>query len=340
MMKFWICVIICTSVFGTSAGAEPLDVFKDCDACPEMIELPMGEFIMGAPDDEFRNNIAFVDDKMVSSSPEHPPYVRQNEGPQHKVTVDIRFAMGKNEITYGEWMACVDDGGCNGYIPRGKVLQSGTDAAVIRTLTDTRFSHLASEENIARTVSHGWAFEISGQYPVVHVSYVDAQSYVAWLNTKLGTDAYRLPTEAEWEYAARSGTTTRFAQGFEPTTDQVNIAGELTEAMLQQKRPDLRNLGYPVPVDELDAANAWGLRHMSGNVSEITQSCYKLRYVGWSTTREWLKNGAGESCERAYRGGNYFGPMDAARVAWRALVKETGRRGTNGFRVVKELRDE
>jgi formylglycine-generating enzyme required for sulfatase activity len=281
----------------STGTAAPLDVFKDCDVCPEMIELPLGAFVMGAPKDEFRNNLTifFQDGKMVSAKDD--PLVVKSEGPQHKVAVDIPIAMGKNEITHEEWMACVNDGGCNGYSPRDKIGRSGSDEAIELALTDPRFVHVPSEADIAIAESStGMLLKISGRYPVVFMSYTDAQAYIDWLNRKLKTDAYRLPTEAEWEYAARAGTTTRFAQGFEPKPEQANISGDWTEFYEQKDRPDLRTLGYPVPVDELDAANTWGLRHMSGNVTEITLSCYTDHYEGWSTTSEWLVKSFREDC--------------------------------------------
>jgi formylglycine-generating enzyme required for sulfatase activity len=317
--------------------AEPLDVFKDCDVCPEMIELPLGEFMMGAPEDEFRNNATvFIQDGAFSAA-QNDPAIVQSEGPRHRVTIDTAISIGRNEVTYSEWMSCVQDGGCNGYIPDDEVAQAGSDGAVERALGDPRFIHTPSEANIALAMSSPDLLRISGTYPVLYISYLDAQSYVEWLNLKTGSNAYRLPSEAEWEYAARANTTTRFPQGFEPKPEQVNISGELTELYLQEPRPDLRTLGYPVPVGELDSANAWGLRHMSGNAAEITLSCYSDQYVGWSTSTEWLSQSFLEHCDRVERGGSYRSPMSEARPAFRRAIEEDRRSADNGFRIVKVL---
>ena len=320
----------------SDAAAEPLSVFRDCDVCPEMIELPMGSFLMRAPPDEFRRNIVFRDGRLQPATPEFP-HVKEDEWPQHEVTVDIPIAMGRNEVTYEEWMACVDDGGCGGYIPNDSTGRMGTVDAIMRSLTDERFMRTPSEENIAQAMAGEEFLSLGGRYPVLYVSYLDALAYVDWLNHKLGIDAYRLPTEADWEYGARAGTTARFAQGFEVTSDQANFNGETTEYMLREKRPNLRTRGFPVPVDELNATNPWGLRHMSGNAGEWTLSCYTERYTGWSTTSEWLEKSPKTSCERAVRGGSYAGSMDVVRVAWRGSINETYRTGLDGFRVVKEL---
>jgi formylglycine-generating enzyme required for sulfatase activity len=315
----------------------PPQVFRDCDVCPEMIALPMGEFMMGAPDDEFRRNVTI--DRAggrVVTTPESP-FVVPEEGPQVRVVVDIPIAMGRNEITYDDWLACMNDGGCGGYLPDDGATSAGSMQAIKRSLTDPSLSHTASEAEIARAVAEEDYVRVSGRYPVIWVSYLDAMAYIQWLNTKLGMDAYRLPTEAEWEYAARASTTTRFAQGFEVTADQANFNGESTELYLAEVRPDLRTRGYPVPVDELDAANAWGLRHMSGNVSEITSSCFSMRLGGWRTSSEWLKKSPAASCKRSARGGSYGSPMDKVRVAQRLPRDEAHRGSSSGFRVVKEL---
>ena len=115
---FWRIAAFLSTVW--SASAEPLDVFRDCDVCPEMIELPVGEFMMGAPDGEFRRVVYYKDGAIRLATADNP-YVPKNEGPQHKVTINIPIAMGRNEVTYSEWMACVQDGGCNGYIPDNRV---------------------------------------------------------------------------------------------------------------------------------------------------------------------------------------------------------------------------
>jgi formylglycine-generating enzyme required for sulfatase activity len=225
-------------------------------------------------------------------------------------------------------------------MPDDRGAQWGSYDAIVRSLADPRFKHAPSEADIAKVINTPAFLRIGGRYPVSDVSYLDAVAYVAWLNQKLGTDAYRLPTEAEWEYAARAGTTTRFAQGYEPTAEQANISGAATASMEQRERSDLRTLGYPVPVDELDAANPWGLRHMSGNLDEITLSCYRgdtARLPPWASTSEWLSQTNGESCERMLRGGNYGQDMNEARVAARGPMREHTRLDFIGFRIVKEL---
>jgi formylglycine-generating enzyme required for sulfatase activity len=122
------------------------DVKRDCgnEACPEMVVLPPGEFMMGSSDTEEGH--------------------LHDEEPRHNVTVGRPFLVSKHEVTFAEWDACYDAGGCS--------LQPSDD---------------------------GWG---RGKWPVINVSWNDIQQYLKWLSTKTGMP-YRLLTEAEWEYAAR-----------------------------------------------------------------------------------------------------------------------------------------
>ena len=136
---------------------NPGDLFRDRIEgapdipTPEMVVLPSGSFTMGSP----------------SSEPDRD----DDEGPQRTVRIGYKLAVGKYEVTWAEWEACVSAGGCDGSGPEG----SGGD--------------------------NGWG---RGNRPVIEVSWNDAQAYVKWLSRKTG-HTYRLLSEAEWEYAARAG---------------------------------------------------------------------------------------------------------------------------------------
>ena len=156
---------------GTAWGKtlEPGTVFQDCPECPEIVVVPSGEFMMGSPDSE--------------------PERSDDEGPVHRVTIPAAFAVGKYEVTFEEWDACVSTGGCS-HKPKDK----------------------------------GWG---RGRLPVIYVSWDDAQEYVSWLSKKTGK-TYRLLSEAEWEYVARAGTTTPFHTGEQISTSQANFDGDYT----------------------------------------------------------------------------------------------------------------
>ena len=156
---------------GTAWGKtlEPGTVFQDCPECPEIVVVPSGEFMMGSPDSE--------------------PDREDDEGPVHRVTIPASFAVGKYEVTFDEWDACVAAGGC---------------------------SHKPEDK--------GWG---RGRRPVINVSWDDAQEYVRWLSKKTGK-TYRLLSEAEWEYVARAGTTTPFHTGATISPSQANFNGNKT----------------------------------------------------------------------------------------------------------------
>ena len=141
--------------------------FRDCNECPEMVVVPSGSFTMGSLiGEEGRSN---------------------DESPQHVVRIDYRFAVGMYEVTFAEWDACVNAGGCREYVPDDE----------------------------------GWG---RGNRPVISVSWEDAQSYVRWLSAKTGY-LYGLLSESEWEYVARAGTDTRYSWGNDIGHNRANCGG-------------------------------------------------------------------------------------------------------------------
>jgi formylglycine-generating enzyme required for sulfatase activity len=287
---------------------DPLTTFQDCGVCPEMIVMPQGSFMMGAIEGESTNPFDFSGD--------NPTFERRGEGeiniitfehPRHRVDMDIPYAIARNETTHAEWMACVDDGGCT-YVPDHRV----------RTLNE-------------------WV-PLGPNHPVINVSYNDIQQYVRWLNRQVGAEVYRLPTEAEWEYAARAGTETPFAQGDALTPLQANFSRKGTEQLFDRPLPELVDRDQPVEVDDLDAANDWGLRHMSGNVSERTLSCWTKQHLDLSSASAYLKSAASQdSCKRTVKGGSFGDGMDWCRLATRTRQDDNRRDEYIGFRLVRDL---
>lgn len=301
--------MLCSSTF---ANAAPLDTFRDCDVCPEMIELPLGEFVMGAPEGEAQQDYHWYNNGLRPTTPEHP-FIAYEEGPLHRVEIDIPFAMARKEVTYNDWMTCVSDGGCDGYVPDTTVRVVTAGGEIVRLqATDTR--------------------------PAIRISYIDALTYVAWLNEKVGVQVYRLPTEAEWEYAARAGTQTAFAQGDDVTPEQVNYSDQARARLLAGDDPDYIIYSFPVPVEDLDAANAWGLRHMSGNISERTMSCWSERQQSWPLSSEYLEKARlVDTCYRVRRGGDHSYQKNFSRLGARGQGQFDVRLPHFGFRVVREI---
>ena len=191
--------------------------------------------------------------------------------PVHRVTIREPFAVGRFEVTFAEWDACAGAGGC----PRG--------------------------EDVARDSDWG-----RGRRPVINVSWDDAQRYVQWLSRKTGK-AYRLPSESEWEYAARAGTETAYSWGDEIGVNRANCGG--CGSRWDGDRT--------APVGSF-AANPWGLHDMHGNVWEWTQDCWNDNYQGapadgsaWeSGDCSWrvLRGGSWRSSKPSYlRAANRFG---------------------------------
>jgi len=165
-----------------------------------------------------------------------------NEGPQRQVTIAKPFALGKYPVTFDEYDACAAAGGCG-----------------------------------HRPLDNGWG---RGRQPAVHVSWEDAKAYVAWLARKSGKP-YRLPSEAEWEYAAGAGTTTRYFWGDEVGRGRAACAGCGSQWDGKQ----------PAPVGSF-AANAFSLLDMHGNVEEWSEDCWHESYRGAPADGSaWLQGG-------------------------------------------------
>lgn len=244
---------------GDNAVPEPGSTFRDCQACPEMAVLPPGSFMMGSKDGRF------------------------DERPVHRVSIDQPFAVGKYEVTWEQWEACVAEGACN----NEPVMKAGGD--------------------------NGWG---KGRRPVVEVSWRDARTYIAWLNSKVQGKPYRLLSEAEWEYAARAGTTTAYHWGEEYDSSKANNANET------------------VPVGQYPA-NAFGLYDMHGNALEWVQDCYKDSYEGAPADGTPVSGPA--DCERVLRSGSWsYGPR-VLRAADRYAVPPGDRINILSFRVAKSL---
>jgi formylglycine-generating enzyme required for sulfatase activity len=169
-----------------------------------------------------------------------------------------------------------------------------------------------------------------GKRPVINVSWDDAKEYIAWLSKKTGR-TYRLLTEAEWEYAARAGTTTPFSTGRTITTDQANFNGDYTYGGSAKGV----NRGKTIEVGLLNKPNDFGLHDMHGNVWEWVQDCYEDSYSGASTDGS-AKSSA--SCSsRVFRGGSWSVWPRFLRSADRGLNTPGFRFFILGFRVARTL---
>ena len=306
---------VADETYSTSHGqtVAVLDIFQDCDVCPEMVVLPLGRFQFGSTLNEaIEARQRYFTNRGIDLS-EFPAdnNAFRNELPKHDVTIDLPIAMGRNEITREEWAACVDDGHC-------------TDLF---------------DERIHLRLPNG-PYQDHPRSPITAITYQQIQDYIVWLNDKVGGDMYRLPTEAEWEYAARAGSTTPFSQGGTLTREQANFGVswcELVDGKCEWHY-DPSNERKPIAVDQLAAANAWGLRHMSGNIIEVTRSCWSERHLGFDSSSRYLAATVQPlGCKRVVKGGYYSGNIELARPARRHGTPEANWSPSRGFRVARDM---
>lgn len=281
-------------------------VFSSCDDCPEMIVVPAGTFVLGTP------------------GAGHAPGAARAEADAVVVRIPRALAIGRFEVTRAQYAKFIAD---SGYEPRPGC--RSWDPALARFSDDAR---------------RGWQNPATpalplDDHPVSCVSFQDAQAYVKWLARKAGA-RYRLPSEAEWEYAARAGSSTLRYWGDDAAAGcaQANAYDLTAEAQYRLGwAPAGCRDGFAdlAPVGQFEA-NAFGLHDVIGNVREWVQDCATGSYVGRPADArawEWL----GGCRERVLRGGGWDAPPSRARSAWRDAAPAELHADDAGFRVALDL---
>lgn len=291
---------------------QPGEVFREPLAIggdgPEMVVLPHGRFHMGSAEDEAQH--------------------QASESPRHGIRFARGFAIGRNEVTVAEFRGFVE---ASGYRPvatrRGRSL-----------VYDERGGAMAEHEGV------DWRHDYNGRpaapdLPVVHVAFEDAQAYTAWLSAQTG-ERYRLPTEAEFEYALRAGSDSAWPWGDGPPP---RVLGNLTGAGDQSitgRRwanaiPDYDDGHWgPAPVRSYPA-EPWGTYDLVGNVSEWVQDCWHDSYRrAPGDGSAWVNPGC---AERVVRGASWASTLDRARSAARQSAPAAGTNARIGFRVVRDI---
>lgn len=235
--------------------------FQDCPACPEMVSLPAGSFVMGSDRGD------------------------RSEQPAHSVTIGAPFAIGKYEVTVSQWQACVDAGGCK------------------------------ARSDKATTAANA---------PISDISWDDAQRYARWLAKETGKP-YRLPTEAEWEYAARAGTRSRFWWGDSMASGK-SYCNDCGNPWDRDRPADVGTF----------AANPFGLHDTSGNVWEWVADCWHRDYQGAPADGGVWE--ASDCRERVIRGGSWRDKTNYVHSASRFYYDSYIRYISNGFRVALSLK--
>ena len=220
-----------------------------------------------------------------------PPSALQAEA-QHRVTIAAPFAVGKFAVTFEEWDDCVKGGGCTGYRPDDQ----------------------------------GWG---RGRHPAIDISWDLAKAYVEWLAAKTGKP-YRLLTEAEWEYAARAGTTTKFSTGDTISPRLANYDGSPDGT-----GPSAANRMRTLPVGSF-APNGFGLYDMQGNVAQWVEDCWHEDYTAGVPIdgSAWVE---GKCDGRVMRGGSWQDSQGELRSSARTGEFKVMSSYTDGFRIARDL---
>jgi formylglycine-generating enzyme required for sulfatase activity len=295
------------------ASLKPGQVIRDryldiAGEAPAVVVIPTGEFVMGSAADE----VGHAD----------------SEEPQRRVRIDVGFALGRNEVTVGEF----------GEFVRSAKYVSDAERLGASAVYDEGSGRIADRRGVT------WRDDYRGDraapgLPVVHVSWNDAQAYLGWLSQHTGKH-YRLPSEAEFEYALRARSSTRYPWGDgDPERTVGNFTGE------GDRSPSKRSWslafprysdGYwgPAPVRSF-AADAFGLYDMEGNVSEWVEDCWHDNYVRAPRDSEaWINPG----CERrVVRGGSWGSDPSQVRSAFRISAPADTRSARVGFRIARDL---
>ena len=288
--------------------------FRDCRDCPEMVAIPAGAFVMGAPSSE-------------------GGWAADLEGPVHKVRVR-GFAAGRFDVTRDEYAAFVR-------------------ATKRPTVKGCVFTGRPGPTLDPQGSWSSLGFKQTGRDPVVCISWFDASDYVRWLSKRTGKH-YRLLSEAEWEYAARAGTTTSYYWGQNIDRAHVNYGQEKGWGKGVANGDD--HWLYTSPAGSFPP-NRFGLYDMSGNVLQFVGDCLALSYrdvpadgsayeanAPLRATGDLADLNGKMSCTfRMARGGDWGDPPEAVRPAARnfapdpSLTLEAYRSGGVGFRVARDL---
>ncbi|RWY55924.1 formylglycine-generating enzyme family protein [Mucilaginibacter gilvus] len=296
---------------------KPGQSFKDCFNCPVMVVIPAGKFTMGSPENEDGHSVV--------------------EGPQKSVSVG-QFAAAKFDVTLGQWQAFVK--------ATSRPVMGGCAFSGFKDTTrkDWDDNPNASWRNLG--------FTQDSTHPVVCITWNDAQDYVKWLSKKTGY-TYRLLTEAEWEYAARAGTTTAYPWGTAASHEFANYGADSGWTGMISKRDKWMCTS---PVGSFPP-NEFGLYDMQGNVLQYVEDCfsaslsdvpadgsaYKTDVILKMTGRYSFMNGKRSCDSRMVRGGDWGDPPQMIRSGFRNWAPGRGftidnyRSGGVGFRVARIL---
>jgi len=287
----------------------------------KMTLIPAGEFKMGSG--ESAEATAAFFNKTYAEYVMKAEFLK-DEHPQHRVRITKPFYLGTYHVTRGQFRQFVKDSGYKTDAEKGERPGSfGWDPDMKAFIFNAKYSWRNA------------GFEQTDEHPVVNASWNDAVAFCKWLSKKEGK-TYRLPTEAEWEYACRAGTTTRYSSGDDPET--LAKVGNVADAAAKAQLPDWTwtikaNDGYvfTAPVGKFKP-NAFGLYDMHGNAWQWCADWYGAEYYAKSPIDDPTGPDSGD--DRVLRGGSWSDWPVSSRSAERCKFTPDGRDyGLTGFRV-------
>ena len=288
----------------------------------ELVLIPAGEFMMGSKESA-EETAAFFKKNYGEGFLRGTAY--EAERPLHRVRITKPFYLGTYHVTRGQFRRFVADTGYK------------TDAE--KGYRPGAWGWDPDKKKFGFNAKYSWrnvGFEQTDEHPVLCVSWNDAVAFCEWLSRKEGK-TYRLPTEAEWEYACRAGTTTRYYSGDDPET--LAKVGNVADAAVKAKFPDWKytikaNDGYvfTAPGGKFKP-NAFGLYDMHGNAWQWCADWYKADYYAASPADNPTGPDSGNG--RVLRGGSWDDRPDDSRSAVRGGVTPVERSCSAGFRVAR-----
>ncbi|MDX2144599.1 MAG: formylglycine-generating enzyme family protein [Rhodospirillaceae bacterium] len=302
-------------VAGNPAHAQDQSIgsiIRDCPDCPELVLVPAGTFIMGSTSEE-------------TAKAALPAEQAAREYPAHRVTIPRPFAIGRYEVTVGEYEAFVN---------------------ATHHVSSANCTTWDSAKGIWGPVPEAdWrnpGYVQSTRHPVGCLTITDARAYTQWLSSRTGK-AYRVPSEAEWEYVARAGATTLHTWGdtnkdicaYANVADQTRVeAHKIADPDPTRFFPCRDGHVFASPVGSFPA-NPWGLYDVIGNIWEWTEDCFIPHYDGAPTDGSVRRE---EGCDRLIvRGGGWYSRTWFARAPGRSREEPSYRSSTLGLRVVRDL---
>ena len=283
-----------------SGANRPEPVLRDCADCPQMVALPSGSYLMGAaPEEEELENL--------------PCDMRGLSSPQVSVRLPRGILIGRHEVTRGEYA----------------IFARETGEALQRSCL-----FIGNGPTLRDRAWHDPGFLQDDRHPVVCVSWEDARKYADWLARRTGKP-YRLPTEAEWEYAARGGLDwpRPWAGGQTKTCEYANVLDRSAQRALPDRDIPMAcddQHGFTAPVGSF-RPNSFGLHDMLGNAWEWVADCWT---IGHGTQPVMDSTGC---VRRVLRGGSYLTPPGEARPALRSRAPADSRAAFIGFRVARDM---